>query len=174
MDNLLLVAGTGRNSGKTSFVTRICKNWDHPDPLICIKISNHIHVLEGIRIIYSSATYSIYEETQPTNDKDTSRMLRAGASRVFFIEAEQQYVYPAFLKSLEFIPINSAIICESGTLRKYTKPSLFVMLHNADQEPKESSKDIMLLADTVLEFKSGSLRLPPKPVIFVNNRWKLN
>lgn len=174
MDKLLLVAGTGRNSGKTSFITRICESWDLPDPLICIKISNHIHKLEGIKLVHSSARYSIYEETQTTNDKDTARMLLSGASRVFLIEAEKQFIYSAFLKLLEIIPLNAAIICESGTLRHFTKPSLFVMLHNTNHEPKESSKEIMHFADTILEFEEGSLELPIKPVEFVNNCWKLN
>lgn len=173
-NNLLLVAGTGRNSGKTSFVCRVCEAWDTPLPLVCIKISNHIHLLEGTRLLYSSKDFSIYEETREASDKDTARMLAAGASKVLFIEADGEFVYQAFQKALESIPIVSAIICESGTLRRYIKPSLFVILHTLGTEPKESSKDLMTMADKVFYFESGNLQIPEIPVAYANNRWKLN
>jgi hypothetical protein len=173
-NNLLLVAGTGRNSGKTSFVCRICEEWDISLPLVCIKISNHIHVQEGTRCVFSGDQFTIYEETQSITDKDTDRMLRAGASKVLFIEADREFVYPAFRKALETVPVGAAIICESGSLRRYARPSLFIMLHTLGSEPKESSRDLMNLADNVFYFENGNLQIPKRPVVFTNNQWKLN
>jgi len=173
-DNLLLVAGTGRNSGKTSFVCRVCEEWSLPLPLVCIKISNHIHLQAGTQCIYSTKQFTIYEETQASSDKDTGRMLSAGASKVLFIEADREFIYHAFSKALESIPAGSAIICESGTLRRYAKPSLFVILHTLGAEPKESSKDLMNMADKIFYFEKGNLQIPENPVVYTNNRWKLN
>lgn len=172
--NLLLVAGTGRNSGKTSFVCRICETWNHALPLVCIKISNHIHLQAGTKLLYALTGFTIYEETQVSTDKDTERMLKAGASKVLFIEADREYVFPAFQKALEVVPSNSAIICESGTLRRYVKPSLFVMMHTSGTEPKESAKDLFPMADKVFYFEAGNLILPDHPVVYVSNHWKLN
>jgi len=172
--NLLLVAGTGRNSGKTSFVCRICEGWNSSLSLVCIKISIHFHWNPGADCLYSSPDMKIYEETQATSDKDTERMLKAGASKVLFIEADQEFVYAAFQKALEIIPENSAIICESGSLRRYTIPSLFIMLHTSDTEPKESSKELLSLADKIFYFEPGHLQIPEKPVVFSNYAWKLN
>jgi len=173
-DNLLLVAGTGRNSGKTSFVCQVCEEWDSTLPLVCIKISNHIHLQEGTQIIYSTKDFTIYEETLVASDKDTARMLKAGASKVLFIEADREFVYQAFEKSMEVIPGNAAIICESGTLRRYTRPSLFVMLHTLGSEPKKSSKDLMEVADKIFFFEDGNLQILENPVVFTNYQWKLN
>jgi Ni2+-binding GTPase involved in maturation of urease and hydrogenase len=172
--NLLLIAGTGRNSGKTSFVCRICEEWDSTLPLVCIKISNHFHLQKGSKPVYVTSDYAIYEETKAISDKDTERMLKAGASNVFFIEADHEFVYKAFQRVLEKIPGNAAIICESGTLRRYIKPSLFVMLHTLGTEPKESSKDLMTRADKVFYFEKGNFQLPDKSVVFTNNHWKIN
>jgi hypothetical protein len=39
-------------------------------------------------------------------------------------------------------------------------------------EPKESSKDLLSLADKVFCFEKGNFQLPEGPVLFVNNHWK--
>lgn len=172
--NLLMVAGTGRNSGKTSFICKICESWQSDLPLVCIKISNHIHIEMGITALYTSKPFNIYEETSKNSDKDSSRMLQAGASHVFFIETKREFTSEAFQKVQEFIPENAVIICESGTLRRYIKPSLFIMLHTIGQEPKESSADLMKIADKILYYENGKLDISNKPVVYTSDTWKLN
>jgi hypothetical protein len=172
--NLMLVAGTGRNSGKTSFVCQMCEEWALPLPLMCIKISNHIHMQEGIKPVFTAPEFTIYEETIATSGKDTALMLKAGASKVLFIEADREFVYPAFLQALKMAPSNAAVICESGTLRRFIRPSLFIMLHTSESEPKESSKDLMTLADKVFYSEKGNLQIPQTPVVFDNDQWKIN
>ncbi|HEY4784711.1 MAG TPA: hypothetical protein VIH57_01620 [Bacteroidales bacterium] len=172
--NLLIVAGTGRNSGKTSLVCRICEEWDSPQSLVCIKISNHFHVMPNSQLIFSSSDYSVYEETKVVSDKDTERMLMAGASKVLFIEADREFVYQAFQKVLKMIPEDAAIICESGTLRRYIRPTLFIMVHTIGTEPKDSSRDLLLLADYVFRFEQGNFILSGSPVVFEDHSWKLN
>jgi len=172
--NLLIVAGTGRNSGKTSLVCRICEEWSYSAPLVCIKISNHFHKLSSSHVLYKSGQFSIYEETEAISDKDTERYLKAGASKVFFIEADRELVYIAFQKIREYLPLNAAIICESGTLRRFIKPSVFVMIHTIGAKPKESAKDLLALADKVYNFEAGALKFPEIPIIFDDSTWKLN
>ncbi len=172
--NLLMVAGTGRNSGKTSFICKICEEWNLSSPLVCIKISNHIHIGDGVVPVYACSRFSIYEEANAASEKDTSRMLRAGADKVLFIEADREFVYKAFIKALNLIPDNAAVICESGTLRRFAQPSLFIMLYTRQLEPKESSKDLLEIADFIFYSDNGNLQIPQNPVIFKNNQWKLN
>jgi hypothetical protein len=174
LNNLLLVAGTGRNSGKTSLICNICDAWDDAVPLVCIKISNHIHPLPGTICLYAGPSFSIYEETSASSDKDTARMLRAGASKVLFIEAEGEFIYQALQKTLARYPEDIAIICESGTLRRFVTPSLFVMLHTKGSEPKQSSKDLMTVADKIFYTENENLQIPDRPAVFANGRWKLN
>ncbi len=101
-------------------------------------------------------------------------MLKAGASNVYFIETDCEYVYPAFQKLSEIIPVNAAIICESGTLRKYIKPSLLILVNTIEPIPKESAKDLMQMADKIFNFEYGNLQIPYKSVVFIDHQWKLN
>ena len=173
-NQVLLVAGTGRNSGKTTFVSSICQTLSQEFKPVCMKISNHFHEQIGAVCLITAKDYKIYEETQVSSDKDTARMLASGASRVFFIEAEEPFIFTAFKSVLDLISPNIPIICESGGLRKYIKPSVFIMLHTKETDPKLSSKELMPLADRVLESDFGTLHIPHNIVTFENHKWKLN
>ena len=69
--------------------------------------------------------YAIYEETNRELSKDTSRMLRAGASRVFFAKVTDNSLFEAFNEILNLIPEDSPVICESPALRNFIEPGLF-------------------------------------------------
>lgn len=171
---LLLVAGTGRNSGKTSFVTSICKSMPINKKPVCIKISNHFHQQVGAINLVANSNYNIYEETQITSNKDTAKMLEAGALRVFFIEAADEYIYMAFKEILVLININTPIICESGGLRNYIKPAVFILLHTKGTNAKPKSVPLMAIADRVIESEMGKLNFPSNIVTFTNNKWQIN
>lgn len=172
-NNLLLIAGTGRNTGKTSLVSYICQNYNANNPLVCIKISIHYHPQQSSVCIYECPQFKIYEETISSSDKDTSRMLAAGASKVYFIESESTFVYNAFIHCLKYIPNNAAIICESGSLRDFIKPALFILIHTSTTQPKNSSVHLFTLADKVMEFAQGQLNFSAYSFTFVNNTWNL-
>ena len=172
--NVLLVAGTGRNSGKTTFVTTICSWFQKDARPICIKISNHFHEQVGSFCFADLSNFRIFEEMQGNSLKDSARMLKAGASRSFFIEADGEFVYSAFKFLLNHIPENLPIICESGNLRKYLIPALFIMLHTNKTEPKPAAVELLPLADKVLVSEAGSLKIPNNFVSFSNTTWKIN
>jgi uridine kinase len=82
--NLLLIAGTGTESGKTSMACRIIEQFYELN-ITAIKISPHFHeATPGLKTLYEEKGYSIYEETNRDTIKDTSRMLRSGAAKVYF------------------------------------------------------------------------------------------
>ncbi len=82
--NLLIIAGTGNKSGKTSMACRIIGQFRHHE-IVSVKITPHFHkTTPGLVLISEKSGYSVYEETNNDISKDTSRMLNAGASRVFF------------------------------------------------------------------------------------------
>ena len=94
-------------------------------------------------------------------------------NQLFFIETENEFVLEAYHEALKYIPENAAIICESGSMRKQVKPSLFILLHTKDTEPKDSSKSLFQLADHILNFEAGKLNVTNISVTFTNNQWKL-
>ena len=174
MSRLLLVAGTGRHCGKTSLVCRIIESLSPTKKPVCIKISNNFDSQAGSKVIAETASWRLIEETVACTDKDSSRMLAAGARRVFFLEAEGEDINLAFNAILQVIDPDSAILVESGSLRKWWKPSLFLIIHRSGTEPKSSTKALLPLADHILEYPSGALNLPEKPVVFANGKWSWN
>ena len=80
--NLLLIAGTGTRSGKTSMACKIIEQF--PDlEITAIKISPHFHeTTTGLISKSEKKGYSIYEETNRGTLKDTSRMLHSGAHKL--------------------------------------------------------------------------------------------
>jgi hypothetical protein len=128
MRNLLLVAGTGRNSGKTTMVCRVTQQFRDMG-IISVKISPHFHEpSEGLILISKNMGYVIYEETNRGISKDTSRMLRCGAKRVFYAQIAESYLENAFAELIKWIPENNPVVCESPALIKCVEPGIFVIM----------------------------------------------
>ncbi len=172
--SVLLVAGTGRNCGKTTLVSTICNQMKALHPPICIKISNHFHPQIGSFCHFSSPNFRIFEEKIGASDKDSARMLRAGAAHSFFIEADGAYVYEAFVQLISLIPNNAPIICESGNLRNYIVPGKFILLHTKDTQPKPQALELIPLADHYWVSAQGELQIPEDYVCYRNETWELN
>lgn len=172
--SLLLVSGTGRNSGKTTFVTSVCGEFQIDQKPVCVKISTHYHEQIGTICHLLTPFFRIYEELTVNSQKDTARMLDAGAQRSFFIEADDDNVMVAFLFLMDLLPENVPVICESGNLRRYLVPSLFVILHTLGTKPKLSALELFPLADKLLFNTPGQLLIPSGLVTFQDNSWRIN
>ena len=99
--NLLLIAGTGTKSGKTSLACKIIKQFRDLN-ITAIKISPHFHeTTEGLISKSENKGYAIYEETNRETSKDTSRMLNAGAEKVYFAKVWDDQLFEVFKKIME-------------------------------------------------------------------------
>jgi hypothetical protein len=172
--SVLLVAGTGRNCGKTTLVSTICSQMKALNPPICIKISNHFHPQIGSFCHFSSPNFRIFEEKIGTSEKDSARMLRAGAKHSFFIEANGAYVNEAFLHLCTLITKDTPMICESGNLRHYIIPGKFILLHTKDTEPKPQALELIPLADHYWVSAQGEFQIPEDYVCYRKDTWELN
>jgi Molybdopterin-guanine dinucleotide biosynthesis protein len=150
--NLILVAGTGRNSGKTTLVCKLIKLFSKNKEVVAVKISSHNHHDEYDTTCATAGNgYRIWRETNPPEGKDTYRMLHAGAHKVYYVECNQESLEEAFYKIKSLTQDSALIICESGGLRHLVQPGLFIMATN-DREPKESAKLLLPLADLTFSF----------------------
>ncbi len=70
----------------------------------------------------------VFEETDHSGEKDTSKMLQAGAERVFFIRTSEAWMKEAYDHFIKLIPPGSLIVCESRSLRTILKPGIFVIM----------------------------------------------
>jgi len=170
LQNLLIIAGTGNKSGKTSIACRLIEQF-RTSGVFSVKITPHFHeTTPGLALISEKKGFSVYRETNSESAKDTSRMLRAGASGAFFAKVTDNKVSEAFLEIMTHIPDGSPVICESPALRHYIEPGLLVIMIS---ENKNNQKDISkLLKLPHVKFDLTDLdRDEQLPVIFENGRW---
>jgi molybdopterin-guanine dinucleotide biosynthesis protein len=136
-NNVLLISGTGRNVGKTTLACRLIEHFRKHN-IIGVKISPHFHPYDEKQeqLIFKSEEIIILEEQSAGRPKDSSRMLRAGAKRVFFIMAKDEHLQKAFSTINELLKEKHPMIIESAALRNYMRPAVFVLM-----DSEETAKD---------------------------------
>jgi hypothetical protein len=173
IQNLLLIAGTGTKSGKTTLACRIIEQLKDLN-ITAIKITPHFHeTTPGLIAIHEETGFAIYEETNTGSSKDTSRMLKAGASKVYFAKVLDDRLLLVFNKIKDLIPDGTPIICESPALRYYVEPGAFLIISS---QTTNKFKDISKLqALPHVMFKLEELAgLDSIPVRFVDGKWTIN
>jgi hypothetical protein len=169
--NLLVVAGTGRNSGKTTLVCRIIEQFSHLG-ITSIKISPHFHdPSPGLIHISGKPGFEIYEETVSNPIKDSSRMLQSGAAKVYYIQAREESIYEAFSAVCMNLAADQPVICESPSLINYLTPGLFVIMIATNGINPKNTND--LKRQPHLEFTYDEiLKTENLPIGFTDGFWK--
>ena len=172
---LLLIAGTGRNTGKTTLACHIIRKFSAVQPIIGIKITPHFHKeSQSGKILINTADLFIAEETNPATEKDSSLMLFAGAQMVYFVMAGDEHLVEAYNEIHKRIPENALIICESGGLRHKLVPGLFFMMTGKESGiTKPATEKLMLLADRQIYFDGEKINFDLDVIEIVNNQWTL-
>ncbi|HKJ63838.1 MAG TPA: hypothetical protein VJ969_00435 [Desulfopila sp.] len=157
--NLIIIGGSGRNVGKTEFVCRLIARLSTTNTIYGLKISA-IYPDEGIFHGNHGRTdthNAFFEETRADTGKDTSRMLRAGAARVFYLRSEDKDVLSAYSRWRRNVPADAGIVCESNSLAKYVRPAIYIMIRKEAGEVKPRAQKMLELADMVVfsDGKSG-------------------
>ena len=168
--NLLLIAGTGTKSGKTTFACKVIEQFRNLN-IIAIKISPHLHeTTEGLISISEGKGYAFYEETDSSSSKDTSRMLNSGASKVFFAKVWDDHLADVFNKIMQRIPEGVPVICESPALRNFTEPGLFIIMTSKTVNKQKKISHLQELPHLVFELEE-LININEIPIGFENNRW---
>lgn len=169
--NLLLIAGTGTKSGKTTIACTIIEQFKHLN-ITAIKISPHFHeTTPGLQTIYEESGYSIYEETNRNATKDTSRMLNSGASRVYFAKVLDDRLKFVFDKILKLIPEGTPIVCESPALRNFIESGVFIIMSSYTTNKRKNINHLLTLPHVM--FKVEELdKLNRIPIEFEDGRWR--
>lgn len=168
--NLIIIAGTGKKSGKTSIACRIIEQCEHSG-IVSVKITPHFHeTTPRLELKSSSQGFMIYEEFNSELNKDTSRMLRAGSSRVFFAKVNDYTIRDAFSKILDYIPAGVPIVCESQMLRHHIEPGLFLIMTTGTKDKTNNINDLHRLphVEFNLDYLSVNNTLP---LVFSDGRW---
>jgi len=172
---LLLIAGTGRNSGKTTFACKTISKHCITHPIVAIKIASHFHenVASG-RIILNRENLYVAEETNSTANKDSSLMLAAGARKSYFVMANDAQLKEAFDIILNLISEKDYLVCESGGLRNYIKPGVFLVFHNSENKrPKSSTAKLKDLCNCFITLDGNAINFDNNNLLIANNSWKI-
>ena len=149
---LILIGGTGRNVGKTQFACDLIKTIVKDYDVFGLKVSsvfpdekiyhgNHDETLE---------IQSLFEEKRLHTNKDTSRMLRAGARQVFYLRSDNDHILENYLHFLQLIPEKSIIVCESNSLGYHVNPIKHIIITKRGAAVKPRAQRLLSLADMVL------------------------
>ncbi|MBN1901799.1 NTP transferase domain-containing protein, partial [Candidatus Sumerlaeota bacterium] len=180
--HILIIGSAGRNSGKTLLTTAIIRRLGNKFPLVGLKVTT---IRErggacprggkGCGVCSSlEGDFQLTEEKNPDLQKDTSRLLAAGASRVFWLRSLRESLESAMKHFLETAPEGCPIVCESNSARTVVDPSLFLMTkRNDEKENKASAKDVLHLADAIIAFEENAFVPSPDDISFINGNWAL-
>lgn len=161
--NMVMIGGNSRNSGKTTLACNIISKLAYSHEVTALKVTS---IRPGESDMHGHHTdagfsgFSITEELNRESHKDTSAMLQAGASRVFYIRSEDAFAAQAIQSFLDTYDFKQPLVCESRSLRRVLIPGLFLMMVR-DPESR-SSKDISeysALADKVFAFDKDQLEI---------------
>jgi len=117
--------------------------------------------MHGNHTCEDASCFSIFEELNTVSYKDTSKMLRAGATRVFYVRVSDKFVEKPILHFMSKYINKQVIVCESRNLRRIINPGLFLMMMRLPEEGK-SKKDIetfLSLADKVFYFDTDQTKM---------------
>jgi hypothetical protein len=165
--NILLVAGTGRNIGKTVTACRIIARFAKEHEPVGVKISPHFHELEGsTEYVYQSGNFVIVREKN-ISQKDSSRMLQAGAKTVFYMQCKPGHLSVAMDCLLPLLSSESPVIVESGGLYDILEPGLLIFITGG-----EAKKTFHIRPETlVLHLDSADVQeFAGENILFINEK----
>lgn len=173
--NILLLSGTGRNVGKTTFVCRLLNHFNDID-IVTVKVSPHWHeTKQGEMILFDNRRLMLMRENNLDSSKDTSRMLRCGAKEVFYLQYnEEKALIEAFYAILGFGLDNQPMIIETAVLGKYIMAALHFRITRSDQ-PKSDKPAPDVPFDRLITYDGSGFDFNPNGLIWNNssNQWEL-
>lgn len=127
MKNLILIAGAGRNVGKTTLMCLLIEHLCTQHIVTAVKVSSHHHIItEKQKVIYKTEDLTISEEHDQNSTKDSSRYIRAGANRSLFVQIVDNKMLNLILWLQE--NIKGIIVCESGSMGQFIKPLIAIFV----------------------------------------------
>jgi len=168
--NLLIIAGTGTKSGKTSLACRIIEQFSNLE-ITAVKITPHFHeTTEGLVVKSEEKGYAIYEETNRETSKDTSRMLKSGAKKVWFAKVWDNQLLNVFNEIMKEVPEGTPVICESPALRNFVEPGLFVIITSSTTNKIKDISHLKKLPHVMIKYED--LQNTDKiPIDFIDGNW---
>lgn len=172
---VLLISGSGRNCGKTSLACGIFRDLPSSTLVVGLKISPHFHKLSHKQeLLFGNNDFRIYQETDSTTQKDSSRLLRAGAVKSYYIQCEDKHILQAWKWIAKIIPGDIPVICESGSLASIFKAGIHLLVEGKNPDKmKRSYLKNKELSDKIVHFDGINFNLNFADFSFSGKQWTL-
>ena len=180
LDGMLMIGSAGRKMGKTELACALIRKFSKDRDITGIKATT-IEERDGqcprggqgCGVCSSlDGDFCITEETDSSSDKDTARLLAAGASPVFWLRVMKTHLEEGLTALLDIIGADTVSICESNSLRLVVEPGLFLMVQGSNQEePKSSARAVMRYADRIVISDGDNFDFDIDRTKLVNGKW---
>lgn len=156
LKNLLVIAGAGRNVGKTTTICQLIKHFSQQYIVYALKVSAIYPDETMFHGNHDDETNILFEEKRRDTSKDTSKMLVAGAQKVFYLKGDGDDIRRGFHEFQGLAQEAELIICESNSLHQYITPGMHVLIaaHNKPMKPR--AQQIINEVDLILYSSENS------------------
>jgi len=152
---LVVIGGHSRSVGKTSVVAGLISALPEFE-WTAAKITQYGHGIcsangEVCDCATGDHSWAITEERDRHGDSDTSRFLKAGAMRVFWVRTEQGRLAEAMPTFRQRIEGSKNVILESNSILKFLRPDVYLtVLDPSTSDFKASAREFLDRADAVI------------------------
>lgn len=165
---MLLVGSTTKKTGKTTLACDIIRLFCKTKDITAIKITPTDEPFP------SQHDFLLTEEKNGTADTDSSRFLKAGAKRAFWLKVKKDSLQKGFNALLKVIGPDSIIVCESTSLRQIVEPGLFLIVKRKQETNlKPSVADVINFADRVITFDDKNFDINLDEIKLEDSKWSL-
>lgn len=182
LDGMLMIGSAGRKVGKTNLACALVGRFGRSNDLIGIKVTTIREKDgqcprggEGCGVCSSlDGDFLITEEVNRSSEKDTSRLLAAGAKRVFWLRVMKTHLKEGLTTLLDVIGPDAISICESNSLRHAVKPGLFLIVNSEGKNKwKSSAQEVKAYADRLVTSDGQSFDFDIGRIDITNGKWTL-
>jgi molybdopterin-guanine dinucleotide biosynthesis protein A len=196
---MALLGAAGRKSGKTELGCALLRRFGRDRPLVAVKVTPVPDMAEeqppgegGSLVSHQpDRGFFIWREEDAQGPKDTSRLLRAGASQVFWLVVTPDRTREGLNELLRIIGPDRPMICESNSMRLVAEPGIFLLVQNDRPDPRKKSVNLVRqfvdrvvvsdgkqfdldLDDVDLVDGRWTIKLPVTAVVMADGTWKAN
>ena len=179
---MLLLGSAARNSGKTELACRIIGRMRAEVQIIGLKVTT-VHNQnglcprggEGCGVCASlEGKFHISEETSLNSGKDTSRLLAAGAEKVYWLRAGRRHLREGIENLLDMIGADAVTVTESNSISRFVDPGLFIMVReNGSAQIKSSARAALPYVDRTVISDGKNFDLDLNHLVIFAGKWIL-
>ncbi|MHC4337255.1 MAG: molybdenum cofactor guanylyltransferase [Planctomycetota bacterium] len=182
LDGMLLIGSAGRNVGKTELACALVRRYSKSGPIVGIKVTT-IRAKDGqcprggrgCGVCSSlDGNFCITEEVDKNSNKDTVRLLKADASRVFWLRVMKTHLKEGLTTLLDVVGPDAVLICESNSLRQVVEPAVFLMVTARNSSAwKSSARAVNKYVDRIVTWDGNNFDFDIDQIKLIDRKWTI-